>query len=138
MDTRSRVGFHTYRTGVEADAPHSRCPHVPVMTTHDTHTSDTPGPTTRSDALQERPNGEGLVVPKSLAESVLHESDHHLVPDEHHAAASDALLDALVDSFGTVEPTAPSDLVRASEEAAGVLRELRDREMTLYVTRMSR
>lgn len=77
-------------------------------------------------------------MPKSIAEARLHPSDHGLIPDQRRAPASDALIDALIDSFATVPPATPTGHVRAAEEVADVLRELRDRGRPLYLVRHTR
>ncbi len=106
------------------------------MSTNESDVQTRIEPTRRSDALR-RIDGE-FEMPKSVVEEQLHPSDHGLVPDQCRAPASDALLDALVDAFETVAPTTPTEHVRAAEEAADVLRELRDRGRPLYVVRHTR
>ncbi|WP_254537448.1 hypothetical protein [Halomarina litorea] len=106
------------------------------MSTNDSDAPDRIDQTRRSDAI--RRVGEEYVMPKSVVEGQLHPSEHRLVPDQSRAPASDALLDALIDAFSTVAPTTPTDQIRAAEEVADLLRELRDSDRPLIVVRESR
>jgi hypothetical protein len=106
------------------------------MSTNESDGSDEIEPTRRSDAV-DRTGGQ-FEIPKSVVEARLDASDHGLIPDQCRAPASDALFDALIDAFSTVSPAAPAGHARAAEEAADVLRELRDRGRRLYVVRRTR
>lgn len=93
-------------------------------------------PTTRSDAVRRRydEHGAAFAVPKTVAESVLGEDDHDLLPAGRCERAGDDLLEALIDAFADT----PRDPGRATmrREAAETLRAIRDEGAHVYVERI--
>lgn len=93
-------------------------------------------PTARSDVVRRRydEDGAAFAVPKTVAEAILDETHHDMLPAGRCEPASDDLLGALIDAFADT----PRDPGRATmrREAADTLRAIRDEDAPLYVERI--
>ena len=106
------------------------------MTPHDSSNADRPFPDCA--VVRLRSDGHGVTIEKSVAEAVLDESDHDLIPDARVDRASDELLDALTEAFARVSASMSQDIVSDRREAAATIRTLREQAVPVYVTRRGR